>query len=86
MDINSRQDRERMEKLMNGFFDDPAFDVNGLSDEDFKLLLSVLTRVFFCRVWNCVDASGKNDREWSRTSDVMDRAFRMLGGKVEEQA
>lgn len=72
---------EEKQRLL-GLFCDGKLDVNGLTDGDFVGLLDALRRMFNARVWNCVDASGKWDREWLTLSDVLYRVLNML--KVED--
>ena len=55
--------------------------INGLSDEDFYELLEGLKRMYFARVWNCCDASGKMDHEWSTLSDIFQRVCEERGAK-----
>jgi len=50
-----------------------------LSRDDFIELLDGLKRMYSARVWNCVDATAKNDPEWGALSDVFQRALKELG-------
>jgi hypothetical protein len=47
--------------------------IKALSENEFYGLLSGLTRMYFARVWNCCDASGRMDHEWSALSDIFQR-------------
>ena len=47
--------------------------IKALSENEFYGLLSGLTRMYFARVWNCCDASGRMDHEWSTLSDIFQR-------------
>ncbi len=71
---------EEKQRLL-GEFCDGKLCVEGLTDGDFVGLLDALRRMFSARVWNCVDASGKWDREWLTLSAVFSRVLNML--KVE---
>lgn len=53
-------------------------EVDNLLRNDFVELLNALQRMYFARVWNCVDASAKNDPEWLALSDVFGRLYREL--------
>ena len=68
---------EEKQRLL-GLFCDGKLVVNELTDGDFVGLLDALRRMFNARVWNCVDASGKWDREWLTLSDVFFRVLTML--------
>lgn len=52
--------------------------VDNLPRNDFVELLNALQRMYFARVCNHVDASGKNDPEWLALSDVFGRLYREL--------
>lgn len=75
---------EAVEKLIDRFFDKDAFSVERLSDDDFKSLLCGLSRVYRSRIMNCVDATGRYDREWGRISSLLKEAYRRLGGEAED--
>ena len=47
--------------------------IQALSENEFYGLLSGLKRMYFARVWNCCDASGRMDHEWSTLSDIFQR-------------
>lgn len=53
-------------------------EVDNLPRNDFVELLNALQRMYFARVWNCVDASAKNDPEWLALSAVFGRLYREL--------
>lgn len=72
---------EEKQRLLDEFCDGRLY-VKGLTDGDFVGLLDALRRMFNARVWNCVDASGKWDKEWFALSAVFTRVLNML--KVEE--
>ena len=72
---------EEKQRLLEAFCDGKLV-VNELTDGDFVGLLDALRRMFNARVWNCVDASGKWDREWLTLSAVFSRVLNML--KVED--
>ena len=72
---------EEKQRLLD-LFCDGKLVVNELTDGDFVGLIDALRRMFNARVWNCVDASGKWDREWLTLSGVFSRVLNML--KVEE--
>lgn len=44
-----------------------------LTAEEFVGLLDGLRRMYFARIFNCVDASGKWDTEWGALSEVFAR-------------
>lgn len=47
--------------------------IQALSENEFYELLSGLKRMYSARVWNCCDASGRMDHEWSTLSDIFQR-------------
>ena len=47
--------------------------IKTLSEDEFYGLLSGLRRMYFARVWNCCDASGRMDHEWSALSAIFRR-------------
>ena len=47
--------------------------IQALSENEFYELLSGLKRMYSARVWNCCDASGRMDHEWSSLSDIFQR-------------
>ena len=51
-------------------------DVQRLDESRFLGLLGLLERMFVARVMNCVDASGKKDKEWLALSAVFGRLLR----------
>ena len=81
---NSASNKEAIKKLIDRFFNEDAFSVVSLSDDDFKSLLFGLSRVFSARIMNCVDATGRYDREWGRISSLLKEACRRLGGEAED--
>lgn len=64
--------------LAEAFFQDPGFSVDRLSDGEFARLLACLWRAYGSRVFNCVDPTGRHDREWSRLAGVFFRAAKAL--------
>lgn len=64
---------EDLQKLIEGLFAG-SVKIDDLADDEFALVLMGLSRVYFARVLNCVDAHGKNDHEWLMLSDVFTRA------------
>lgn len=81
----NNQDQKKAKKLVDRFFDDASFDVDALSYDDFKGLLSGLSRVFVARCMNCVDPSGKKDKEWRHLSAIMSRTLKTLEEKESVQ-
>ena len=47
--------------------------IQSLSENEFYGLLNGLMRMYSARIWNCCDASGKMDHEWSTLSDIFRR-------------
>ena len=56
--------------------------IKALSENEFYGLLSGLTRMYFARVWNCCDASGRMDYEWSSLSDIFQRVCEERGAET----
>lgn len=81
---NSASNKEAIKKLIDRFFDEDGLSVERLSDDDFKSLLFGLSRVYSSRIMNCVDATGRYDREWGRISSLLKEACRRLGGEAED--
>lgn len=79
---NSASNKEAIKKLIDRFFDEEGLSVERLSDDDFKSLLFGLSRVYRSRIMNCVDATGRYDREWGRLSGLLKEASRRLGYAV----
>ena len=77
---------EEIGKLIDRFFNEDGFSVERLPDDDFKSLLCGLSRVYSSRIMNCVDASGRYDREWGRISSLLKEACRRLGGEPKYDA
>lgn len=57
-------------------------EVSSLDEWEFRELMNGFSRMFGARIWNCVDATGKNDEEWGVLSSVFARVYEALGGKV----
>ena len=76
--------RDAVQRLVDGFFSEGGLAVADLPDGDFRSLLYGLSRVFSSRIMNCVDASGRYDREWGRLSGLLKEACRRLGYAVED--
>ena len=67
---------EMMERLVAG-----DIAVDDIDDGKFNELLAGLARIFNARVFNCVDATGKNDGEWRVLSAIFDRSARQDAAK-----
>lgn len=80
---------EDLQKLLEGLVAG-SVKIDDLADDEFAAVLIGLSRVYFARVFNCVDARGKKDLEWLMLSDVFARANRMvslnLNAKSKEDA
>ena len=74
--MNDQEKQAMIDKMVAG-----GLYIKGLSDEDFYGLLEGLTRMYCARVWNCCDASGKMDHEWSALSDIFQRVCEERGVK-----
>lgn len=74
--MNDQEKQAMIDKMVAG-----GLYIKGLSDEDFYGLLEGLTRMYFARVWNCCDASGKMDHEWRALSDIFQRVCEERGVK-----
>lgn len=57
--------------------------IQALSENEFYGLLSGLKRMYSARVWNCCDASGRMDYEWSALSDIFQRVCEERGVMAE---
>ncbi len=55
---------------------DKGLAVDELTEEQFDGFLDALARMFSARIMNCVDASGRKDREWGTLSGVFRRVIR----------
>ena len=71
---------EDKQKLIEDFLH-RRINPRALSRDDFIELLDGLKRMYFARVWNCCDASGKMDHEWSALSDIFQRVCEERGAK-----
>lgn len=56
--------------------------IQKLSEDEFYGLLAGLMRMYSARVWNCCDASGKMDHEWSSLSDIFQRLCEERGAET----
>lgn len=74
--MNDQEKQVMINKMVAG-----ELYIKGLSDEDFYELLEGLKRMYFARVWNCCDASGKMDHEWCALSDIFQRVCEERGAK-----
>lgn len=66
--------------MLDKMVDEGLHDVLDMDRERFLALLDALKRMFFSRVLNCCDASGRKDHEWATLSDVFQRALKELEG------
>ena len=66
-------DNKSLEELVLGVLHGER-NVFQLTEDEFSSVLKALVRVFFARVWNCVDATGRKDKEWLALSDIFQRA------------
>ena len=56
--------------------------IQALGENEFYELLSGLKRMYSARVWNCCDASGRMDHEWSSLSDIFQRVCEGRGAET----
>lgn len=68
-----KMDDKDLEELVLGVLHGER-NVFQLTEDEFSSVLKVLVRVFFARVMNCVDATGRKDKEWLALSDIFQRA------------
>lgn len=61
-----------------------GLNVEELTAEQFLGLLDALSRMYNARIWNCVDASMKYDREWGTLSKIFRRVIRELNAEQKE--
>jgi len=61
-----------------------GLDVEELTAEQFLGLLDALSRMYNARIWNCVDATMKYDREWGTLSKLFRRVIRELNAYRKE--
>jgi len=61
-----------------------GLDVEELTAEQFLGLLDALSRMYNARIWNCVDATMKYDREWGTLAKVFRRVIRELNAYRKE--
>lgn len=61
-----------------------GLDVEELTAERFLGLLDALSRMYNARIWNCVDATMKYDREWGTLSKLFRRVIRELNAYRKE--
>ncbi len=71
---------DQKQKMLSKMCDE-GLCIRELTNEEFLALLNALERMFFARVMNCCDATGRKDHEWSTLSDVFGRALKELGNK-----
>ena len=64
---------EDISKVLSG-----EADVSAMSNAKFNELVKDLGRVYLARVLNCVDPSGKSDREWTALSCIFNRIATIL--------
>ena len=65
-EVKSRE--ENVRKVLSG-----EVTVADMSKEKFRELVSALERMYWARVLNCVDPTGKSDKEWTALSEVFRR-------------
>lgn len=63
---------------------DTGLDADELTSEQFLGLLDALSRMYCARIWNCVDATMRYDREWGTLSSVFRRVIRELNADRKE--
>lgn len=56
-------------------------DISKMSNDDFVELLRCLGRMYFTRVMNCVDGTGKYDKEWTALSSIFSRVAATISEK-----
>lgn len=59
---------EDIQKVLSG-----EVAVSSLTNAEFDELVKALVRVYFARVMNCVDGTGKSDKEWIALSSIFER-------------
>lgn len=59
---------ETISKVLTG-----ETDIAKMSRDDFVELLKCLGRMYFARVMNCVDGTGRYDKEWTALSSIFNR-------------
>ena len=64
---------EDISKVLSG-----ETDVSAMSNAKFNELVKDLGRVYLARVLNCIDPSGKSDREWTALSCIFNRIAAIL--------
>ena len=67
-----RMGREDVEKLVSEVLKG-EIKVSQLSDMNFMRLLEGLGKMYMARVMNCVDGTGKYDKEWTALAQIFTR-------------
>ena len=67
---------ETISKVLTG-----ETDIAKMSHDDFVKMLKCLDRMYFSRVMNCVDGTGKFDKEWAALSCIFSRVVEAITEK-----
>lgn len=67
---------ETISKVLTG-----ETDIAKMSHDDFVEMLKCLGRMYFSRVMNCVDGTGKSDKEWTALSCIFSRVVEAITEK-----
>ena len=68
--------KETISKVLTG-----ETDIAKMSHDDFVEMLKCLGRMYFSRVMNCVDGTGKSDKEWTALSCIFSRVVEAITEK-----
>ena len=69
-------EQETISKVLTG-----ETDIAKMSHDDFVEMLKCLDRMYFSRVMNCVDGTGKSDKEWTALSFIFSRVVEAITEK-----
>ena len=69
---------EDIQKVLSG-----EVAVSALTNAEFIELVKALERVYCARVMNCVDGTGKSDKEWIALSNIFNRMGGILSSPEE---
>ena len=58
--------------------------IDSLDRDTFKQLLQTLQQVFCARVLNCVDGTGRYDKEWLALSGIFARVLKQMAAEDKE--
>ena len=58
--------------------------IDSLDRDTFKQLLQTLQQVFFVRVLNCIDGTGRYDKEWMALSGIFARVLKQMAAEDKE--